>query len=132
MIQLKALCLGAAMGILSTLAGVSLAKADCSRDYEVQERVVADYSYAEAFAHGRAGRYTECADEAEATACATTEGLECAAEMQVVYSVCVADQVCDAWVQGALEDGTLWGTDSELGAAYESCVAMVRRAGGRF
>lgn len=127
----KQFIVGAAMGILSTLLGVSAAKADCDRDYEVQGLVVADYSYAEAFAHGREGRYTECADEAEMSTCARSEGLECAREMQVVYSACVAELVCDEWVQGALEDELVVG-DAAIGDAYSSCVRLVMAAGGRF
>jgi hypothetical protein len=132
MVRVKCVLVGGVMGILSTLAGLAVAKADCSRDYEVQEHVVADYSYAEAFAHGRQGRYTECADEAEELACSNSEGMACAVEMQVLYSSCVAELVCDEWVQGALEDGTLDGSDDDvLGGVYASCVATVRRAGGR-
>jgi hypothetical protein len=130
MTNTKAILVGGLMGILSTLCGLSAARADCDL-YEVQASVVPDYSYAEAFAHGRQGVYTECAEEAELQACATVDGMACAREMQALYSSCVGDVVCDDWVQGALEDGTLDGSNDEvLGDVYSACVRMVRSAGG--
>lgn len=130
----RAFVAGAALGVLSVLLGVSVAKADCSQDIREPaeyELAVTEYSYAEAFKHGREGKFTECADEAELTACATTEGFACAREMQVVYSACVGELVCDAWVQGALEDGFVVG-DRAIGDAYGSCVRLVMAAGGRY
>lgn len=116
---------------LSTVLASSVASADC--DYESHQEgthngVVPAYSYSHSFRSDEPLAY-DCAREAEETTCEHTAGLECAREMQDIYATCVGTAMCDSWVQGILESGEL-PTLADTGRAFESCVQLVRVAGG--
>jgi len=110
------LALGTVVALVSRFAD-----AQCSQDYTP----VSEYSYA-AQVVLPVEAYPSCMREAEETACEGAEGLECAREMQRLYSACVGQTVCDELV-GKTE---LDRAGSEQ--AYWACLDLVVSVGGEF
>lgn len=87
------------------------------------------YSYASQYLNHS---FPGCEDEAERTLCLDAtgtelDGLECAREMQSIYSDCVARDVCEQWYEGIIETGVELGDE-----AYLACLSLVVATGGEY
>ncbi len=111
--NLKSLLIGGVFGIVSTLAGVSLAHAECSQG-----------SYAAALADAvegnRRGDLCEVIELENGSFEAQCDGDAYGDE----------SAACEEWVQGMTESGD-WPlmTDDQLGVQYEACMTVALHTG---
>ncbi len=101
---MKNIIIGSVLGILSTLLGVSVAKADCSQN-DTRGGLTA----------------SEMAAECEAGDSCASEGWDVA--------VIVAEDRCDYFIQGLIEDGY---SEEVLGGAsgvWEACIRLATPLG---
>lgn len=106
--------IGCVAGVLSVLVGLGAAKADCSQDFGDASQVRADAQ--------EACEQAAVADVASCVAWEVNHAASCVQDFSDAVSL--AEERCDYWVQGMLEDGY---SEEQLGGAsgmWEACIRL--------
>ena len=127
---------------LSLLSAPAFADCDHESEQLGVHHVVPAWSYAHVVAMPEASApFPACEREAEQASCATTDGLECAREMQLTYAACVGEVVCGEFGQLMLEAGECEDEFTPAGlhsfgpcfqALETACYRTVAAAGGEY
>ncbi len=115
---------------LALMFGTVNAMADCDEDRPIVE----DWTYSYVVARPlKDAPFPQCEFEAEQTMCVGKKinFEECGAEMQDIYNLCVARNVCAQWVTDGIHSGLMSDLDDFEGH-YQRCVDLVIAMGGDY